>query len=624
MKDQFRVSPEPDPEQIQTELAHEPIPNLPASDLDSDSSEFIGPCSWSFAQKLRTGLQRTSISSTWKKQLQCASLYRSLDRVNVLGSSATGHSGCVNALSWARDGELLLSGGDDTTVRIWRLDSLDTSQEYPFVCDAVIRTGHRSNIFANQMLPHSNRIATVARDKQVRVFDINDIVLSPTTAGAGRETEYSPRQTNVRILKCHTAAVKRISTQGTPDMFLTVSEDGTVREHDLRVGHHCGEGACPDALVRFDFSLSTLAMSPLVPWQFVVAGESGYGYLFDRRNIGRQVQEEWGVPLQSQTLATCIRRFGREKSGSGETRATAHVTGARMASDNGHEVLLSYSADAVYLYSTRDEPHDGSSFESGILKPNPKSTSPSRTTSLSPRPRSRSSTASRPRSRMSVNQLNDMMERDIERFFAEDAAEAQEDATSGSSSHEPESPVYERREEVDEEVSMLEEDGDGDEDEDDDEGDQTHEVYADVSVVLPRARFTGICNVETVKDVNFLGPRDEFVVSGSDDGNLFIWDKQTGKLCEILHGDQHVVNVIEGHPYLPLIAVSGIDTTVKLFTPARGPSQFSRMEDVESIIRENHNSSTRRVDLGALMMYARIARRVVGSGVDDDSECTTQ
>lgn len=32
----------------------------------------------------------------------------------------------------------------------------------------------------------------------------------------------------------------------------------------------------------------------------------------------------------------------------------------------------------------------------------------------------------------------------------------------------------------------------------------------------------------------------------------------------IYEGDGSVVNVIEGHPYLPLIAVSGIDTTVKV------------------------------------------------------------
>lgn len=57
---------------------------------------------------------------------------------------------------------------------------------------------------------------------------------------------------------------------------------------------------------------------------------------------------------------------------------------------------------------------------------------------------------------------------------------------------------------------------------------------------------------------------DEFVVSGSDDGNWFMWEKDTGKLHDILEGDGTVVNVIEGHPYLPLVAVSGIDTTVKV------------------------------------------------------------
>lgn len=64
--------------------------------------------------------------------------------------------------------------------------------------------------------------------------------------------------------------------------------------------------------------------------------------------------------------------------------------------------------------------------------------------------------------------------------------------------------------------------------------------------------------------MNFLGPYDEFVTSGSDDGNFFIWDKLSGQLVDILEGDGSIVNVIEGHPTLPLVAVSGIDTTVKV------------------------------------------------------------
>jgi WD40 repeat protein len=67
-----------------------------------------------------------------------------------------------------------------------------------------------------------------------------------------------------------------------------------------------------------------------------------------------------------------------------------------------------------------------------------------------------------------------------------------------------------------------------------------------------------------LKQVNFLGPDDEYVVSGSDDGNVFIWNKAVGVLHDLFEGDGSVVNVIEGHPYLPLVAVSGFDTTVKV------------------------------------------------------------
>jgi len=57
--------------------------------------------------------------------------------------------------------------------------------------------------------------------------------------------------------------------------------------------------------------------------------------------------------------------------------------------------------------------------------------------------------------------------------------------------------------------------------------------------------FQGHCNVDTTKDVNFYGRNDEYVVSGSDCGNVFIWDKKTGGLVNILRGDGDVVNVIQ-------------------------------------------------------------------------------
>jgi WD40 repeat protein len=112
-----------------------------------------------------------------------------------------------------------------------------------------------------------------------------------------------------------------------------------------------------------------------------------------------------------------------------------------------------------------------------------------------------------------------------------------------------------------------------------------HSKKAAASVVLPRLRFSGACNVDTVKDgemhqlniaetnclmfryssVNFLGHTDQFVASGSDDGNVFVWLKSTGKLVNILEGDGSVVNVLEQNPCYSCVAVSGIDHSVKVY-----------------------------------------------------------
>jgi nuclear receptor interaction protein len=58
--------------------------------------------------------------------------------------------------------------------------------------------------------------------------------------------------------------------------------------------------------------------------------------------------------------------------------------------------------------------------------------------------------------------------------------------------------------------------------------------------------YRGHCNVKTVKDVNYFGLQDDYVVSGSDSGHLFIWDKKSSQLLNILEGDGEVVNVVQG------------------------------------------------------------------------------
>lgn len=81
-------------------------------------------------------------------------------------------------------------------------------------------------------------------------------------------------------------------------------------------------------------------------------------------------------------------------------------------------------------------------------------------------------------------------------------------------------------------------------------------------------RYTGHKNSATVKGVNYYGPKSEFVISGSDCGNIFFWSKDTEGIVHMTKGDdQGVVNVLEGHPSLPVLATSGLDDQVKIWLP---------------------------------------------------------
>lgn len=71
-----------------------------------------------------------------------------------------------------------------------------------------------------------------------------------------------------------------------------------------------------------------------------------------------------------------------------------------------------------------------------------------------------------------------------------------------------------------------------------------------------------------MKGVNFFGPDSQFVVSGSDCGHIFFWDKEGEDIVHMMEGDvEGVVNCLEPHPNLPFMATSGLDNEVKIWMP---------------------------------------------------------
>ncbi|THG10440.1 hypothetical protein TEA_003238 [Camellia sinensis var. sinensis] len=119
-------------------------------------------------------------------------------------------------------------------------------------------------------------------------------------------------------------------------------------------------------------------------------------------------------------------------------------------------------------------------------------------------------------------------------------------------------------------------------------------TYQSEGVIDMKQRYVGHCNVGTdIKQASFLGQRGEYVASGSDDGRWFIWEKRTGRLIKVLVGDDAVVNCVQCHPFDCVVATSGIDNTIKIWTPtasepsivaagAAGPENNNVLEAMES------------------------------------------
>lgn len=94
----------------------------------------------------------------------------------------------------------------------------------------------------------------------------------------------------------------------------------------------------------------------------------------------------------------------------------------------------------------------------------------------------------------------------------------------------------------------------------------------------------------TVKGVSFFGPNSEYVISGSDCSNCFFWDKETEAIVNFAHGDRKgVVNCLEPHPKFPILATSGIDHDVKIWSPeSHDPDSVkSTTSNLGSVIEKN-------------------------------------
>eukprot|EP00873_Tetraselmis_striata_P007945 jgi/Tetstr1/428209/TSEL_018251.t1 len=93
--------------------------------------------------------------------------------------------------------------------------------------------------------------------------------------------------------------------------------------------------------------------------------------------------------------------------------------------------------------------------------------------------------------------------------------------------------------------------------------------------------YKGHRNQSDTNSVALIGGRSEFVVSGSEDGNIFVWDFHTGEIVNVLSTGEHAVGCVACHPHDLVLASPGESDTVRIWSPAaQAPTELPGLDAV--------------------------------------------
>ncbi|VUZ57361.1 unnamed protein product [Hymenolepis diminuta] len=552
------------------------------------------------------------------------------------------HNGCVNTIKWDHTGRFILSGGDDRCVAVTDTFSPD-SENVVFRC----KLKAMSNIFVAKFIPESSH------DMIYAGFRCGCVMRVPVNCGSDAvegQLFFSHKMPVYDIL----------TLPDQEFCIITLSHDHTVRLWDTRLPHSigrdmqiCGRTCFFNSInsansahsklpqispaIRFDFPVTAGDVHPIEGSRAIaLATADGFVRLFDLRRmfspstttLATDLTQEAPQPYQiiRPLGLTSQSNFSREiRLDYGPLFITSvcfepyhdipdlsfpqlHRRSRFDRQSPGRRLLVSHMYSPVFLFDLKepeetveefaistDQPSQFNKQEGGDFNGDERSMEvaegPSGSSEAIERAESYELSAAnihfamllagfaRATERRRLRALNRSSEDGDHRSPLETSDSSTEPTPSGSN---PETANEGSGESAVREFECA-----------------SDEMIARVLASCPRARqvasYAGQRSFRTViKDACFWG--EGYIMSGSECGHILMWDRATGAPVNSIKADSNVVNRLQPHPFLPYLAVSGVDHNIKLIRPTPMPLDETQ-EEYEARIEKRKADTTQLMDM---------------------------